>query len=558
MNDYKLKYSYGSKGKRGTKGDKGCSGIIGNYGDCGIQGISGVKGIKGDTGDYGPHGSKGEEGNVGIKGNVGSATDGIKGQKGEKGIHMISVIELDNSTIIQYNDSSVFEFNNNSLKGTSGNKGDQGISGINGIPGLVGEQGSKGEKGNMGEKGLIGESVVAFSQQYSSNTFTVDLIGESGLNGEQGTVGNSISSFINYLRYGFKLCGNTAVIYNASQSNDEEFYLPKFSESFISDSASANITNFYVDTSESERFISASSIFKKYLDQKIVGLYNATVSEGEGEFEVLAGSIDSISPIDNSFYNSLDVDSYFSRGLIVKSQGNQKYNRNTIVEGISVNLKTIVKGTINGFDYINNQYILTNNPKPIDSSKFYGIVKINNFKFYIPIKIFVRLEEHAYIGKKQKTTYKYINNDIITEGTTDINQDCAANTLLKYSNWFYVDNNQYLDLSNLSWNIHNSQIGEYQNIKLCIRYKFSLPSNIKIGNIINNTDFINSSLDLPNSENISSLNAVSPNLPLVNSVEIVNLYNNLNPSDKNIYLPQLTSALIPINELSCNIKTSTY
>ena len=41
------------------------------------------------------------------------------------------------------------------------------------------------------------------------------------------------------------------------------------------------------------------------------------------------------------------------------------------------------------------------------------------------------------------------------------------------------------------------------------------------------------------------------------NVSNINQYNNLPNSDKNIYLPQVVSTLIPINELSCNIKTST-
>ena len=571
MNDYKLKYSYGSKGKRGIKGDKGCSGIIGNYGDCGIQGPHGIKGEKGEIGNYGESGQKGEEGNTGSKGNIGDATFGVKGQKGEKGIHMISVISLDNSTVIQYNDSSVFEFNNNSLKGTIGESGNSGLIGIDGISGTNGEVGLKGEKGYKGEKGLTGNSLMSISQTYinsnynvniqnsnNSNSFNINLQGNDGPRGDVGNIGNSISAFIASLKYGFKINGNSAVIFTCSQKNDNEFYMQKHDNNIFITNKSDNIfSSYYYDLSESCRYISSTSLFNEFFDRKIIGLYNTAGSKGEPG-NVLAGSLDSISPINNNYYNQLDVSEHFSRGLTIISQGNQKLNRNTNIDGISVNIKSVLNNTINGFEYRNDQYILTNNAFPIDNSKFYGIMKINNFNFYMPIKIFIRLEEHSFIGKKEKTTYKFIANDIILENSTVMNQDCAANTLLKYSNWFCVESNEYLSLSELVWNIYNDDLNNYSNVKLCVRYKFSLPSDIRVGNIINNFDsIINQNVNISNGINTYESDSVLTELPLINSVLDVNEYNNLSGGDKNIYLPQITNTLVPINELTCIIKTST-
>ena len=570
MNDYKLRYSYGSKGKRGIKGETGCSGVIGNYGDCGKQGIHGIKGIKGNTGIKGLTGAEGDEGQQGLTGNIGLPTTGFKGQKGEKGIHTVGYVNLDNSTIIQYNNSSVFEFKNESLKGFQGNTGITGDIGDNGSNGPIGNNGEKGIKGNIGDKGLTGSSLINISQVYlNSNynitqtftdnldSFNTDLLGEKGLSGTEGDVGNSISAFITDLKYGFRLSGNSAVMFNASQINDNEFYMPKFNELFLSDRSniSSKKNFYYFDLSEPTHYASASEIFEKFLDKKIVGLFNTNDEFSEGS-NILAGSIDTISPIDNVFYNQLDVSERFSRGLEIIAQGNQKYRPDSNIEGISVNLRTIINDTINGFDFNNNEYILTNNTKPTDNNKFYGIIKINNFKFYIPIKIFIRLEEHVYKGKKLTTNYKYIDNDIILEETTDINQDCASNTIQKYSDWFVVENNRYVSLTNLNWYSLNSDIQD--NIKLCVRYKFSLPSNIKVGNIIDTFQtIVNNNTDLSNGELISESNDIYTDLPLINSVSNINQYNNLPNSDKNIYLPQVVSTLIPINELSCNIKTST-
>jgi len=569
MDDFKLNYSYGSKGIRGLKGDPGSLGVIGNYGDYGPKGEPGIKGIKGCVGTNGENGIKGEEGNMGPKGLVGIPTPGIKGIKGEKGVHITEQIALANSTILQYSDGTVFEFINNTLKGTQGDKGDTGDTGDDGSNGSKGDDGSNGSKGEKGIKGEVGESIITLTENYinsnysinqlftnTTDNFEVNLKGEQGILGNIGDNGNLIEANVNKYHFGFKINGNSAVIFNASQINDNEYYMPVYEERFIHSNNSGTITNSYFDMREDTRYVSANYYFNKFLDNKIVGLFDNNTNLGN----ILAGSLDSISPINTIFYNLLPFNEHFSRGLDAISNGIQKpyiINKITKIEGITINFHTIIKDTANGFEFINNEYILTNQAKPTDNSKFYGIAEINSFRFYIPIKIFIRLEEHVIIGDKELTTCRYIDNGIINTQDVKIDRLCPSNTLLKYIDWFVVENNEYLSLENLVWNIHNTT--NNTNTKYSIRYKFSLPSDIKVGNIINNFTIIDksNSVSIGNGVNISEFNQINPNLPFINTVSEINSYNNLPTIDKDIYLPQVISAIIPINELSCNIKTST-
>ena len=569
MDDFKLNYSYGSKGTRGQKGVPGCIGVLGNYGDCGPKGEPGIKGLKGCVGIKGESGIKGSEGHMGSKGLIGIPTPGIKGIKGEKGIHITEQIALANSTILQYSDGTVFEFINNTLKGTQGDKGELGDVGDSGLNGSTGNDGNKGESGEKGIKGESGESIITLTQNYinsnysinqsftnTTKNFNVNLKGEAGILGSIGDDGNLIEANINKYHFGFKINGNSAVIFNASQINDNEYYMPVYEERFIHSNNSGTITNSYFDMREDTRYVSANYYFNKFLDNKIVGLFDNNTNLGN----ILAGSLDSISPINIPFYNLLPFNEHFSRGLEVISNGIQKpvkLNKITQIEGITVNIRTIIKDTVNGFKYINNEYVLTNLAKPTDISKFYGIIDINNFKFYIPLKIFIRLEEHNTIGNKDITICKYINNGVIDNIDSNIDRICPSNTLLKYSNWFAVENNHYLSLNNLVWNIYNSN--NYINSKYSIRYKFCLPSDISVGNIINNFDIIDNSnlISISNGLNVPEFGEIDTNLPYMNSVNEINSYNNLPNSDRNIYLPQIISTIIPINELSCNIKTST-
>lgn len=565
MSDFIVKYEYSDRGCKGQKGDKGDKGGRGCFGPAGPEGPSGPKGAKGEIGIKGIKGNQGFEGNIGPRGKGYRGNDGPKGIKGEKGVHILREDIINGTTVLFYSDGNVAEFTPNSIKGAQGDYGNIGIKGDIGDTGPIGSLGIKGLQGDSGNDGNIGSSVIDLDSEVNNNIYkiteerdtsvsdySVTICGEKGEKGSIGQAGTVINVNYKDYTYGFCIDGNSALLYTASQVEDEEYYLQSFETTNIEDDDNNIKTKYFFKPKKQSRYRSSCCQFKQYFDEKISGIYNSTNNQGN----ILAGSLNSISPYGIQYLNSIPYSQYSSRGLTIKATGiNADYLN---IEGITVNIGSILDNFNNGFRFINNKYEVTNNNIPNDSKKFYGISKIANFNFYTPIKIVIRLEEHSHIGNIAQTDYRYTDNTgQIFLGTTTIPQNCASSTLLKYSEWFSVESSDYIDLTNLIWHTVSSNSSDIK--KLCIRYKFSLPTEVTVGNILANFNQINKNNLFPNVQNGNSINKVvniNTNRNNINAVAKLNQYNSLSNNDKVVYLPQIISTIIPIRELCCIIKTS--
>ena len=565
MNDFIVKYEYSDRGCKGQKGDKGEKGCIGCYGPPGPQGPSGPKGPKGEIGIKGLKGNNGIEGDIGPRGKGYRGDDGPEGVKGEKGVHIIREDIINGTTILFYNDGNVAEFIPNSIKGAQGDDGTLGIKGDDGDVGNTGLLGIKGLQGDPGNQGNMGTSIIDLDSQVINNiyqiteerdtsisNYIVSISGDKGQKGSLGPPGTVINVNYKDYTYGFSMDGNSALLYTASQVEDEEYYLQSFETISIEDNDNNIKTKYFFEPKEQTRYRSSCCQFQQFYDKKISHIFNSTTNQGN----ILAGSLNSISPYGLQYLNSIPYSDYSSRGLIIKATGiNADYNN---IEGITVNISSILDNFDNGFRFNNNKYEVTNQNIPDNSKKFYGISKIANFNFYTPIKIIIRLEEHSHIGNIVQTDYRYTDNSgQILLGTTDIRQNCASSTLLKYSEWFSVESTEYIDLTNLIWNTVNTNTSNVK--KLCIRYKFSLPTEVTVGNILANFNLINKNnlfSNVQNGNSINNVNNISTMRNNINAVAKLNQYNALSNTDKVVYLPQIISTIIPIRELCCIIKTS--
>jgi hypothetical protein len=568
MSNFIVRYDHSKTGERGDKGDKGDIGSIGPVGPFGPIGLSGPKGIEGCKGNIGFKGDKGYEGNVGKGGITYRGDRGSLGDKGEIGNYVVKESTINGNRMIFYKRGNVVEFKPGSLKGSigdigiSGNHGNQGCKGNSGAPGPVGEKGTTADNGSDGnvienitsEKNNNTYQISQVSTKNGLESFNINIKGNKGNKGDVGYNGVTTNAFYSNIIYGFIINNNSCVVYNASQGNDEEYYLQPFQEYLDIYEINSNDTKtkYYYFPNQDTRYISSQTLLVDCYDKEYKGLFNQSNNTGIK----LAGSFDSISPENSAIYRSKFIaENRKSRGFSIPAKG--KLLKLPYINGITVKLSTVLDEATRSFEYIDNSYVLSNKNK--SKKLFYGQTKINDEIIHIPIKIFIRFETHFFISGKETTSYQYIDsNGNIETDTIPISNDCSSSTISAYTNWFSVENSNYIRFASfLHWNIINPR--NDLPIKLSLRYKFALPSDIKVGNIINNFDIIDKSsslYDLANYSKVENIDKLSQDKNTVESLTQYNNYNSLESVNKNIYLPQLLNAIIPVREFSCVINAS--
>ena len=112
---------------------------------------------------------------------------------------------------------------------------------------------------------------------------------------------------------------------------------------------------------------------------------------------------------------------------------------------------------------INNSGKFVNSESNIpDFNKYHGFCVINDLKYFIPVTMYVRLEQH-------------INN----------NENNLKKKLVRYTDWIPINRNGTYNLSSVCW--HRYREFDSSNLtNINVRYTFSLPYNLLLGNVTPN------------------------------------------------------------------------